>query len=235
MKPVAIFRHSPGEGPGYFATFLEGHGLPWTLVKIDDGEAVPAAADDFSGLAFMGGPMSVNDPLGWIDQECALIRAAVELDVPLLGHCLGGQLIAKALGASVTRNPLREIGWGEVQVPENAIARAWFAGTKSFLAFHWHGETFSLPPGATRILSSPYCAHQAFALGPHLALQCHVEMTRDMIEEWCAIGAREIAAHPGPAVQQPSAMQQEMATRLAALNAVADTLYRRWISKLKQA
>jgi len=234
MKPVAIFRHSPGEGPGYFATFLERHDLPWKLVSIDSGEAVPATPDEFSGLAFMGGPMSVNDPLAWVDQECALIRAAVKLDLPVLGHCLGGQLMAKALGATVTRNPIREIGWGEVQVSESAIAREWFGGTKSFLAFHWHGETFSLPQGAALILSSPYCAHQAFALGPHLALQCHVEMTQDMIEAWCAIGAREIAAHPGPGVQQPSAMQQQMATRLEAMHAIADTLYRRWTSKLKK-
>jgi len=232
MKPVAIFRHSPGEGPGYFATFLERQGLPWSLVRIDEGAAVPAEADGYSGLAFMGGPMSVNNPLSWVDQECELIRKAVKLEVPVLGHCLGAQLMAKALGATVTRNPVKEIGWGEVQVPENAIARHWFSGTKNFLAFHWHGETFSLPLGAAHILSSPYCSHQAFALGPHLALQCHVEMTQDMIEQWCAIGAREIAAHPGPAVQKPEAMQQQMATRVAKLNAVADTLYERWISGL---
>lgn len=233
MKAVAIFRHSPGEGPGYFATFLERKGLPWTLVRIDEGESVPVAPGEFSGLAFMGGPMSVNDPLPWVDQECTLIRAAVKLEIPVLGHCLGAQLMAKALGAKVSRNPVKEIGWGEVQVADSAIARAWFGETETFLSFHWHGETFSLPQGAALILSSPYCVHQAFALGPHLALQCHVEMTRDMIEAWCASGAGEIAAHPGPAVQEPSKMQQQMAARLAALHTVADVLYGRWIDKLK--
>ena len=104
MKPVAIFRHSPGEGPGYFATFLEGRSLPSQLLTLDEGEAVPAAPDAFSGLCFMGGPMSVNDPLPWIPPVLALIRQAVAQNVPVIGHCLGGQLMSKALGGQVTRS-----------------------------------------------------------------------------------------------------------------------------------
>ena len=233
MKPVAVFRHSPGEGPGYFATFLERHSLPWQLIKVDQGEALPAAAEAFSGLVFMGGPMSVNDPLPWIAQSCELIRTAVKRDIPVLGHCLGGQLMAKALGAAVTRNPVKEIGWGQVEVAASAAAGDWLAAPSAFLAFHWHGETFALPEGAVPLLSSPYCANQAFVLGPHLAMQCHVEMTSTMIEQWCVVGAEEIAANPGPAVQAPALMQQEMATRVPALNAVADILYQRWIRGLK--
>ncbi len=234
MKAVAVFRHSPGEGPGYFATFLERRDLPWTLFRVDAGEALPATLESFSGLVFMGGPMSVNDPLPWIDEACALIRSAVAQGVPVLGHCLGAQLMAKALGAAVTRNPVKEIGWGEVRVGQDASARDWFGETREFMAFHWHGETFALPPGAACILASPYCPQQAFALGPHLALQCHVEMTTTMIEQWCVGGAAEISAHPGPAVQQPSAMRQQMAQHLPALNAVADHLYSRWISGLRR-
>ena len=112
MLPVAIFRHAPVEGPGYFAIFLEQHGIPWRLIAIDAGETVPVTVDGFSGLCFMGGPMSVNDPLPWIEPVCALIRNAVARDVPVVGHCLGGQLMSKALGGEVTRNPVREIGWG---------------------------------------------------------------------------------------------------------------------------
>ena len=234
MKAVAVFRHSPGEGPGYFATFLERRDLPWTLFKVDAGEALPATIERFSGLVFMGGPMSVNDPLPWIDAACALIRSAVAQGVPVLGHCLGAQLMAKALGAAVTRNPVKEIGWGEVRVGQDALARDWFGETREFMAFHWHGETFALPPGAACILASPYCPQQAFALGPHLALQCHVEMTAAMIEQWCVSGAAEISAHPGPAVQQPAAMRQQIAQHLPALNAVADQLYSHWIGALRR-
>ena len=118
--------------------------------------------------------------------------AYVAADVPVLGHCLGGQLLSKALGGTVGRNPVKEIGWGEVSVADNAVARDWFGGVASFDVFHWHGETFSIPPGGTRVLSSEHCANQAFASGRHLGLQCHVEMTEDLIRSWCKGGAKEI-------------------------------------------
>ena len=233
MKPVAIFRHYPTEGPGYFATFLDRRSIPWRLVAIDAGAPVPADPGAFSGLAFMGGPMSVNDDLPWIPPALALVRAAVERNIPVLGHCLGGQLIAKALGGSVGRNPVKEIGWGEVSVADSATARAWFGDVKRFLSFHWHGETFSLPPGAERILSSPHCANQAYALGKHLGMQCHVEMTADMVREWGAQGADEIAAAlASPAVQTAEAMRTGLDGKVADLNAVADRLYTQWTAGL---
>ncbi len=234
MKPVAIFRHFRTEGPGYFATFLDRHSIPWTLVRIDEHEAVPSSPEGYSGLVFMGGPMSVNDPLAWIDRSCALIRAAVAADLPLLGHCLGGQLIAKALGGTVTRNPVKEIGWGSVRVLEGETARAWFGDLTGFETFHWHGETFSLPSGATRLLESAHCPNQAYALGNILGMQCHVEMTKEMIRQWCKDGAAEIAGVIGPTVQKPEIMQAGMGPKVAALNAVADRLYTRWIAGLKR-
>ncbi len=234
MKPVAIFRHSPGEGPGYFATFLDHHSVPWRLIRIDASAPVPTDPEPFSGLVFMGGPMSVNDPLPWIEQELALIRAAVAKGVPVLGHCLGGQLMAKALGAPVTKNPRKEIGWGAVDVTDNPEARAWFGELSGFTSFHWHGETFGIPVGATRILSSTACANQAFALGPHLGMQCHVEMTTEMIDEWGRIGAEEIADNPCSTVQQPDAMLADASRHLATLHEVAGRLYTRWIDGLKR-
>jgi GMP synthase-like glutamine amidotransferase len=230
MKPVAIFRHSPTEGPGHFAAFLDGRNVPWKLVAIDAGEPVPASPDAFAGLVFMGGPMSVNDDLPWIAPVLQLIRDAVAADIPVLGHCLGGQLMSKALGGVVTRNPVKEIGWGAVTVDDHPVAREWFgADVREFVAFHWHGETFSLPPGAVRIMANAHCAHQGFALGPHLAMQCHVEMTPPMIAAWCDSGADEIATSTSPAVQQPAGMQRDVAQRVAALNAVAERLYARWL------
>lgn len=232
MKPVAIFQHSRGEGPGYFATFLDRHLIPWQLIEISKGMSLPANVGDFSGLALMGGPMSVNDPLPWIGEELSLIRAARAQDVPVIGHCLGGQLMAKAFGAIVERNPVKEIGWGKVSILDNQVARQWFGQLSDFSAFHWHGETFKLPEGAVAILASPYCKNQAFALGPHLAMQCHVEMTAAMITQWCASGAAEIAANPGDSVQEPGAILAEMTDCLPSLNAVADRLYARWIQGL---
>jgi len=233
MKPVAIFRHSRTEGPGYFATFLDANRVPWRLVKVDAGEDVPANPREFSGLAFMGGPMSVNDELPWIPRVLGLICAAVEAHIPALGHCLGGQLIARALGGEVKRSPVKEIGWGAVTVEDNTQAREWFGETRVFSGFHWHGETFTVPAGATRIAASPYCANQAFALGRHLAMQCHVEMTPELIRSWCEDWEKELVAKAGPSVQTPAQMFEGMEERVRLLNRIAATLYARWIEGLR--
>ncbi|OGS80566.1 MAG: glutamine amidotransferase [Gallionellales bacterium GWA2_59_43] len=234
MKPVAIFRHAPTEGPGYLAEFLDARRIPWQLIAIDAGDSVPQSVEACSGLVFMGGPMSVNDDLPWITQVEALIRDAVARDIPVLGHCLGGQLMSKALGGKVSRNPVKEIGWGEVAVADNDVARAWFGETKHFNAFHWHGETFTLPQGATHLLSSAHCSNQAWATGKHLALQCHVEMTADMIVSWCDVGADEVlSASASPAVQPVAEMRRRAADELPQLHEAAGRLYARWVTGLQ--
>ncbi len=235
MKPVAILRHSPTEGPGYFATYLDRHGVAWRVIGIDAGEPVPVYPEEFSGVVLMGGPMSVNDPLPWIEPVLGLIRAAAGRDIPVLGHCLGGQLMSRALGGAVSRNRVKEIGWGEVTVADTQEARRWFGEHSGFLSFHWHGETFTIPERATRIASSAYCANQAFALGPHLALQCHVEMTPDLIRAWIADWSQEVTvlSKLAASVQTPAQMEQDIDARTRALNAVADRLYDRWIEGLK--
>ncbi|MDO8413416.1 MAG: type 1 glutamine amidotransferase [Gallionellaceae bacterium] len=233
MKPIAIFRHFHTEGPGYFADFLDERAIPWQLIRIDVGDAVPQQVTDFAGLVFMGGPMSVNDPLPWIEPVLALIRSAVAHDIPVLGHCLGGQLMAKALGGKVGPNPVKEIGWGRATVSNNPEAHTWFGEMTAFEAFHWHGETFSVPPQAVHLLTSAYCANQAFALGKHLGLQCHVEMTEEMIQKWCRTGANEITASASsPAVQSVATIQAQSAANLPRLHAVAHQLYQHWLAGL---
>src|SRR5262245_18670202 len=123
--PVKIISHVAHEGPGYLAEFFDRKGIAHELICIEAGAELPETLDDTSGLVFMGGPMSVNDPLPWIARETALIRRAVDADVPVLGHCLGGQLMAKALGAQVSRNSVSEIGWLPVEVVPSALARRW--------------------------------------------------------------------------------------------------------------
>jgi len=178
--------------------------------------------------------MSVNDELPWIAPVLELIRRAVATDIPVIGHCLGAQLMAKALGATVSKNPVKEIGWGEVAVADNAAARAWFGSGDGFLSFHWHGETFALPPGATPILSSRYCANQAFVLGKHIGLQCHVEMSEAMIRLWNRHWADEVNGNPGPSVQKPEEMYENLDRRLERLHQAADAIYSRWIAGLKR-
>jgi GMP synthase-like glutamine amidotransferase len=235
MKPVAIFRMSSTEGPGYFATYLERRSIPWQLMRIDAGEDVPRQARRYAGLAFMGGPMSVNDPLPWVEPLLELARDAVRNEVPLLGHCLGGQLISRALGGVVQANPVKEIGWGEVRVADNGVARAWLGERQAFESFHWHGETFSIPPGATVVMHSAHCPNQGFALGKHFGMQCHVEMTEELVRAWLDSGAAEIdASRKSPGVQDPQEIVRELQPRLAALNEVANRIYDRWTEGLSR-
>ena len=233
MKPVAIFRHSPTEGPGHFATYLDWRNIPWRLIAVDQGDAIPADPQPFGGLVFMGGPMSVNDDLPWIPPVLRLIRQGIALGVPVLGHCLGGQLMSRALGGTVGRNPVKEIGWGEVLIADNPVARQWFGpGIERFESFHWHGETFTIPQGAVRIMGNHYCENQGFAIGNSLGMQCHVEMTEELVKSWCETGVQEIAQSGGPAVQSPHRMQHRMQEKLVVLRSVASRLYDQWVKGL---
>ena len=229
MNEIVIFRHSAGEGPGYFARFLDRRGIAYRLVKVDQNEALPESIDHVSGLVFMGGPMSVNDSLPWIPKALHLIRQAVAADLPVLGHCLGGQLMSKALGGQVSVNPVREIGWLPVERIDSPIARHWLDGlAPEFEVYHWHGETFTIPQGATHILKSPACNNQAFVIGKSLALQCHVEMLPKMIHDWSTIGREEIK-HSCATVQSLDEMIVDIDQRIQRLHQVADILYARWL------
>jgi GMP synthase-like glutamine amidotransferase len=234
MREILVFRHAAHEGPGYLADFLARHNLRYRLVRIDAGEAVPKSIAGISGLVFMGGPMSANDRLPWIPPVLALIREAAQKDVPVLGHCLGGQLMARAFGGRVTRNRVKEIGWLPVRVIESSVAHDWMTGlAPQFEVFHWHGETFSgLPSGATAILKSRDCRHQAFVLGKHLAFQCHVEMTPVLVRSWAHAGAAEIA-RPTNTVQSAQQMRVNLVARAERMNRIADVFYARWMKGLK--
>ena len=148
MRPVAVFRFSPSEGPGRFGDWLTANGRPWRLVALDLGEPVPERADSVAGIGMMGGPMSANDPTSWQGPLAALVRRAVDAGVPVIGHCLGGQILSRALGGVVSRARTTEIGWIDVESTDAAAAAEWFGGRDRFTVFQWHYEQFTLPPGA---------------------------------------------------------------------------------------
>jgi len=230
---VIVVRHVAGEGPGYLADFLDRHHIPWRLICIDRRDALPAKLGNIPGLVFMGGPMSVNDNLPWIPKALNLIRAAVAAGRPVLGHCLGGQLMSKALGGRVTRNRAKEIGWLPVEPVPGSLARHWFGELPPrFEVFHWHGETFSIPPGASRLLESRACRNQAFAIGNSLGLQCHIEMTGPMVRDWAHGGRAEIA-RPSATVHSRQRMQASLPRRIEQLHGVANAVYGRWIEGLR--
>jgi GMP synthase-like glutamine amidotransferase len=227
MKPVAIFRFAPTEGPGRFARWLDAHDIAWQLFALDRGDPVPADPRAFAGVGMMGGPMSANDELPWNAPLLALLRDALAVDIPVIGHCLGGQLLARALGARVARARVPEIGWGEVSAVHPA-ARAWFGARRGFTAFQWHYDAFTLPPGAERVLTNADNAEQGYAMGKHIGFQCHIEMTREMVDSWCATGAGELPVQSTGAVQSRADILRDVDARLAALSGVADDVYARW-------
>lgn len=232
MAEILIFRHVANEGPGYLADFLEHRHISYRMIAIDADDAVPDSIEGIAGLVFMGGPMSVNDDLPWIEQEIKLIRQALEQDLPMLGHCLGGQLMAKAMGATISANTVAEYGWLPVEVMDNNIARDWFADiAPRFDAFHWHGETFDLPTGTGHVLASEHCRNQGFVMGKSLALQCHIEMTRELVEDWVS-HTDDATLTPTPSIQNRQQMLNGLDDKIAHMQASADILYSRWLTGL---
>jgi GMP synthase-like glutamine amidotransferase len=233
VRPIAIFRFYPTEGPAYFADWLDARGLPWQLVALDAGDALPRDPREFSGIGMMGGPMSVNDGLGWIAPLSVLLREAVDADIPVIGHCLGGQLLARALGAPVTRAPVAEFGWIDVAVCDDSARHEWFGGRAAFATFQWHYDAFALPPGATRVLTNAFNANQAYVIGGrHIGFQCHIEMTRELTETWLATGADQLPASSSPSAQNAADIRRDLDARVASLNAVAGDVYARWAQGL---
>lgn len=243
-KPIAILQHSAEVVAGFFEIWLTTHGLPYRTIRLDLGEPVPTDAEPFAGICSLGGPMSANDELPWVEPELALLRAADEAEVPVLGMCLGGQLLARSFGAAVTVNPMPEIGWSELSVTDPALARRWLdweAGALEF--FQWHGDTFALPSGARNFLASPYCAHQAYVLErpghAHLGLQFHCEMTPALIRAWLAQerwrrqpAPAERGADTLAAVQTAEEILDCMEQRTRRMNTLAARLYERWAEGL---
>ena len=233
MRPVAILRFSPTEGPAFFADWLDRRALGYSIVALDAGVPVPRDPRAYAGLALMGGPMGVNDALPWIEPVCGLLRAAVEAGVPVLGHCLGGQLLAKALGARVARAGVHEIGWIDVDVTDASAQAAWFGGRPRFTTFQWHYDAFAVPAGATPVLASAFNRNQAFVVdGRHIGLQCHIEMTRALVETWLATGASELPETSSASAQSAVDIRRDLDRRLADLHAVAGDVYARWASAL---
>ncbi|HEY5863144.1 MAG TPA: type 1 glutamine amidotransferase [Casimicrobiaceae bacterium] len=234
MRPVAIFRFSPTEGPAHFAEWLDAQQRPWQLFAMDRGDPVPADPRAFAGVGMMGGPMSATDPLPWIAPLSVLLRDAVYEGVPVIGHCLGGQLFAQALGGRVMRSPTAEIGWVDVDAVDVNARDDWFGGRERFTAFQWHYDAFDLPPGATRVLGNAFNRNQAYVVDDlHIGFQCHVEMTRDLVDTWCKSGGDELPAISTPSRQSREDILRDVDARVATLNGIADGIYGRWARRLR--
>jgi GMP synthase-like glutamine amidotransferase len=212
-------QHVPFEGLGSIEPWLRKAGYEIGCTRLYESEALPPS-DSFDLLIVMGGPMSVNDETEhpWLMHEKGFIAEVIDTGCPVLGICLGAQLIASALGAKVYPNRLKEIGWYPVTgLPPAADTH--FSFPESLEVFHWHGETFELPPGAIHLARSEGCEHQAFLVAPKvMGLQFHLETTAE--------SAKQIVSHcrdellPSRFVQSETEILAEHPERYAAINNV---------------
>lgn len=232
MKPIAIIQHVALDGPEYFLDYLNRHTIPSRTFKVYDGDVLPDEVGTYAGVASFGGPMSVNDEAvhGWILPEIDFLRRAVAADVPVIGHCLGGQLLARALDAQVRKAEIPEIGWINLQTESGMLAQEWFGGSLSLRVFQWHSDSFDLPQGASLLASSAYCRNQAYLYdGRHLGMQFHCEVKVDMIRQWLRVGYQEIDAHNLPSVMSVEDIAASLEAGMAQSHAQADAIYRRWL------
>jgi GMP synthase-like glutamine amidotransferase len=231
MKPIAIIQFKADDAPAFFTDYLSAHNVSFEIICMHLDDAVPESISAFSGLCVLGGSMSANDDLPYMPKLYALITDALRHDIPIVGHCLGGQMLAKALGAEVKNLPQPVIGWSEIMSQRNAEALRWFGSDTSLRFFHWHYESFSLPAGATHIASTPLCPNQTFSMGKHIGMQFHCEVTPEKIDGWlnpvAEIEVRALSALPS--VQQFDMMRQETEKWIAQSQKVAGHIYAEWL------
>ena len=230
MKPVLILQHLSSDGPAYLASWLQRHGLPFELRNTEAGEDFPEHMDSHAALAILGGEMSANDSLPSLRRAELLILDAMARGRPVVGHCLGGQLMARALGARIVSSPLPEVGWHEVSLFDAQPTRDWFGIAGSATVFQWHEDAFELPLGAIGLAGNASCKHQAFAIGPHLAMQFHVEVDEEKLYHWSMLDteAYRVQQREHATVHSGATMREAMALHLPVQQALADRVYARW-------
>ena len=219
LRPMKahFLQHEPQEGLGSIEAWLAERGFEIRGTMLHEGETLPGTGD-LDLLVIMGGGMSANDEakLSWLRTEKELIRAAIDENKKVIGVCLGAQLIASALGARVYRNAEKEIGWHPIRGIASSDASV-FRFPSVCDAFHWHGETFDLPPGAVHLAESEACKNQAFQIGARvIGLQFHLETTPETARQFISSGRSDLT--PGPYVQSEEEILSAPAEKYRELN-----------------
>jgi GMP synthase-like glutamine amidotransferase len=234
MAPILILQFMADDGPAYLGTWLRRRGIAFDVRRADEPLGFPERIDGYRALALLGGAMSANDDLPFIHTARRLIAQALRADVPMIGHCLGGQLMARSLGASVSASPQPEVGWHAMTRVDSPASEQWFGREPSPQVFQWHYEAFGLPTGAEPLAASSQCPHQAFAFGPHLAMQFHVEVDLEKIELWLSQRDRlyDEQQRIHATVHARQRIRDDSTRFLDAQQQLADRIYARWAKDL---
>ncbi len=217
-----VLQHEECEPLGMFEGLLKKKRVECDYCKLYEEEA-PASIEGYDGLIAMGGPMNVyqEEEYSFLKEDDRLLKEALKKGKPVLGVCLGAQLMAKALGAKVRRGREKEIGWFPVRLTEDGRRDTIFSGFGSeFMVFQWHGDTFDIPSGAVRLAGSEKFANQAFRIGNSYALQFHLEVTADMIRDWFSEYSEEVESLRGKV--DPRKILSDTDKYIKGLNALAE-------------
>lgn len=223
-SPISILQHTTDEGPGLLGDVLRERGLEMRVFRAFLGEAVPTSIEGSSALVVLGGPMGAYETATypWLEDELRLVRSALRADVPVLGICLGSQLLATCLGATVAPSGGLELGFAPVTLSDAAASDPLFSTLpKTFAPLHWHGDVFTLPEGGSTLARSARTEHQAFRHGKAWGTLFHLECTRPQLEAMCHAFPDDLAR----AGITEAELRSESEHALASLEAPARALF----------
>jgi GMP synthase (glutamine-hydrolysing) len=232
VQSVWVLQHTPSETLGTIEGVLRGHRIEFEYIETYAGKSVPEELADKAGLIVMGGPMGVYEQARYpfLRDEMRLIESAIKLGRPVLGVCLGSQLLAAVLGAGVEKGKRKELGWHAVTLTEFATQDSIFAGVEpEFRPFHWHGDVFSPPNQAVGLASSRQTPCQAFRYGKNAyGILFHLEVTREQISQMLSDFAEELREAGGEAAE----INEQTPGHLPVLAKIAGGVFGRWASML---
>ncbi len=222
-KEVLVLQHVASEGAGTIRDYMTANGIPFRFVRLYENEKLPQALKNIRSVFVMGGPMNVyeEDKFPFLKEENTFIQKLIQENIPMLGVCLGSQLLAKALGAKVMKAKAPEIGWGNVKFSPDGSKDPLFSkiGSSDLRVLQWHEDTFELPKGAVHLASSTAVPNQAFRYKDRFyGFQFHVEVDRPMLVEW----------FKDPKVQTPVLREyDEYKTKLAG---ITESIYQKFFA-----
>lgn len=236
MKPVLIFSHVERQPPGYYISrVLEHLQMPYEEVCLLCNPEQVIDLDDAAAVVFMGGAGNVNDPTPFMECEMEVIHQAYQRDIPILGICLGAQMMSRTLGGQVWEADALEVGWHEVKVLPTARELPVLATLPDrFTVFQWHAHVFSPPPGGQSILTSQSTECQGYVLGKHMALQFHLEMTENIIKSLIDLFPGDLA-EPSPYVNSVEEITGQIGQKCEHTFAIAEILFGNWFRQVHES
>ncbi|GMR05195.1 MAG: GMP synthase [Thermodesulfobacteriota bacterium] len=233
-KKILIIQHVESEGPGIIGTAIAAAGFDMEYVRLYLGERVPQRADGFSAVIAMGGPMGVYEEKKhpFIKYELRLMEDAFKADLPVMGICLGAQMLARAAGAPVYKGRIKEIGFYKVRLTGHGVSDPLLTGLPpEFTVFQWHGDTFDIPPNSVNLASSDAFPHQLIRVGRRsYGFQFHFEVTLDMVKEFLQVNSEELAGVRDAA--SPEMILRDAEVHLATIQGYGSTIVKRFLRGL---